>query len=74
MVIFIRTLEHRLYEIKEKKFIRQDDDYILALTKHGEKILYFNQNADNIFKKTLQEIDRQAMTQNYAFIDLENMA
>lgn len=69
--IFIRTLAHRLYRIKEKNFIRRDDDYILALTKHGEKVLYKNENADVILIRVLKEIDRQALANNYVFIDLE---
>lgn len=71
MDIFIRTLAHRLYRIKEKNFIRRDDYYILALTKHGEKILYKNENADIIMIRILKEIDRQVKAQGYAFIDLE---
>lgn len=71
MDIFIRTLAHRLYRIKEKNFIRRDDDYILALTKHGEKVLYKNENADVILIRVLKEIDRQALANNYVFIDLE---
>ena len=72
--IFVRTKDHRLYQINEKSKIRQDYNYILSLTKHGEKVLYHNQNADVIFNRILQEIDRQLSIQAYAFIDMEVIA
>lgn len=72
-MIFVRTLEHRLYQIDKKEKIRRDEDFIYSLTKHGEKVLCHRIDSDNIFNRMIQEIDRQLLLQDYVFIDLEKI-